>query len=151
MVVRRKIVHLLKIVLAGKKRYFQNLSSLLIVVLLPKSLLNIKPVSTNFENKRIRKRVKYPILIIYLAMIFTNAFSQSLKEMENDLISWEITDTYSCKRELANRILQIDPFNYFGIDHLCRYYSDNNIDSVSFFFDNLMKRFPDKTLQLLVE
>jgi hypothetical protein len=68
--------------------------------------------------------------------------------MESDLISWERTDTYSSKRKLVDRILQIDPLNYYGISHLCRYYSESNIDSVSILFDNLMKKFPNNILPI---
>ena len=68
--------------------------------------------------------------------------------MELRLITWDSVDTYSSKRELAQKILQIDPFNYSGIRHLCRYYTENNIDSVSAFFDDLMRKHPDKTLPI---
>lgn len=74
---------------------------------------------------------------------FSTIYSQTIKELEYDL-SWSYgSEKYVEKIGKARKLQSLDPFNYKAADHICRYYQEDNIDSISIYFDNLISSFPD--------
>lgn len=76
--------------------------------------------------------------------------SQSIKELETELSYWKSNEEYGDKIKLARSLQKIDPFNKKAINYICDYYHDRKIDSVNYFFDNLIKNFPNKAEPFLL-
>ena len=90
------------------------------------------------------------IKILLISLISMNLSAQNIKELEYELSIFEGGESYTDKIEQARKLLVIDPFNYRGIEFMLRYYEENKIDSTSLFFDNLIKKYPNKVEPLLL-
>lgn len=60
--------------------------------------------------------------------------------MEYELSYYKSGEKYGDKINLAKDLLKIDSLNRNVIEYICRYYDDRKIDSVSIFFDELIKK-----------
>ena len=76
-----------------------------------------------------------------LGAFFCN--SQNIKKLEHDLRSYSRAEDETAKIEEAKYLQSIDTFNFIAVEYICRHYKDRNIDSVSIFFDNLIKEYPN--------
>ena len=83
------------------------------------------------------------IILIYLLILTSPSFGQTINELENDLSRFYSHEKYGDKIETARKLQKIDPFNYVATRYICQYYSDRKIDSISIYFDNLILKFPE--------
>jgi len=72
-------------------------------------------------------------------------FGQTIQDLEYDLVRFSYSEKYSDKIDKIRKLQEIDPFNYLATEYLFRYYKEQNIDSVSIYFDNLIAKYPNKT------
>ena len=86
---------------------------------------------------------KHLIIILLCAFAFSTTFGQTIKSLEQDLSRLDDFGKYGDKIEKAKKLQELDPFNYDAADYICRYYRGRKIDSVSIFFDNLIKKYPN--------
>jgi hypothetical protein len=85
---------------------------------------------------------KYFIIIF---LIFSSTYSQSVKKLLYELSYYNSGEKYGDKINIARKVLKTEPFNENAIEYVCRYYTDRQIDSVNYFFDNIIKEFPNKS------
>lgn len=83
------------------------------------------------------------ILMIFSTSIFL-IYGQTINELEYDLSLRHSSEEQGAKIDKARLLLEKDSFNYSAIYYILRYYDDRKIDSLSVFFNNLIKKFPDK-------
>ena len=93
------------------------------------------------------------ILNILILLILTlSAFGQTIKKMEEELTmfsSWEEAESGN-KIDKAYTLLKKDSFNAIAIDYICNYHRNREKDSVSIFFDNLIKEHPNRVEPYLI-
>ena len=86
------------------------------------------------------------LLITFLhLLVFSTSFGQTIQELEHDLSFWSAGSDEYGKIGKAKKLQELDPFNYQATEYICRYYIDRKIDSVSIYFDNLIKKQPNNT------
>lgn len=85
--------------------------------------------------------IRHILLISFLIYRFDTLLGQSIKELENDLLTFRGSINYVDKIDKARKLHQLDPFNYTAARYICDYYQTKDIDSVSIFFDYLTARF----------
>ena len=83
-------------------------------------------------------------LLIILTLIGSVCYSQNIKQLETELRYWKSDEKYGDKIKIARTLQKIDPFNDTAINYICQYYQDREIDSVNYFFENLIKNFPNQ-------
>jgi hypothetical protein len=79
------------------------------------------------------------------------SYSQTIKEIENELSYWNVDEEFGRKIKLARKLHKIDPFNIKAIDYICDYYQEKKIDSVNYFFDNLIATNPNQPEPYLIK
>jgi len=87
------------------------------------------------------KKLLFISFILYL--VVPASFSQTIKELEYELSSYKPGEKDEDKINLARELLSLDSLNRKTIRFICRYYYDKKIDSVSVFFDKLIKNHPN--------
>lgn len=92
---------------------------------------------------------KYLTLMILWASILS-VFGQSVEKLEKKLSTIRSSEELRDKMGIAQKLLQLDPLNYKAIHHICRYYENRKIDSISIFFDNLIAKYPNKAQPLIL-
>lgn len=87
--------------------------------------------------------MKLQFITLFFLLTYASIFGQSIQELENDLSWRSISEKGGDKIDKAWALQSKDPFNISAIGYILRYYEDRKIDSISFFFDDLLKKFPD--------
>lgn len=82
-------------------------------------------------------------LTILFLLITSFAFTQTVKELEEELSWLDIDEEYGERIAIARKLLELDTFNYKAINYICNYYKDRKIDSISLFFDSLITKYPN--------
>jgi len=82
------------------------------------------------------------LTVLLLTLLSIEGYSQSVEDLEYDLSVFENGINYTEKIDKARTLLQLDPFNYIGTRYLFDYYKEIEVDSVSKYFDYLMKLYP---------
>lgn len=83
-------------------------------------------------------------------LLTINVFGQTIKEIENDLTVVHRSEKFGDKILTAKKLQKMDPFNRTAISYISRYYSDQNKDSISIFFDDLISKHPKDTEPFLL-
>lgn len=83
-------------------------------------------------------------------MLTINVFGQTIKEIENDLRVMHWSEKFGDKIQTAKKLQKMDPFNRTAISYISRYYSEQNKDSISIFFDDLISKHPKSTEPFLL-
>ncbi|MEG1555671.1 MAG: hypothetical protein RR356_02980 [Bacteroidales bacterium] len=76
--------------------------------------------------------------------------SQSIEKLQNELWTLRDHEVEGGKMDKAFKLLRKDPLNYSAILYITSTYNDRNIDSVSSFFDDLIKKHPNKVEPFLL-
>lgn len=83
------------------------------------------------------------ILTGLLFLINFTCFSQTVKELEHELSFYKSGEEWGNKKNIAFKLLEIDSLNVKAINYLVEVYGRNNqMDSISFLFDKLIKENP---------
>lgn len=94
--------------------------------------------------------LKSLICIVFLGILTSNLFGQTARRLESEISYFKSGESYADKIDKARLLLRQEPFNHRAIEFTCRYYRENDIDSISLFFDNLIKTNPDKAEPLIL-
>ncbi len=83
------------------------------------------------------------VLIVMSVVAVKSSYSQSVKELEEDLI-YKPEKAYGNKKDIARQLLTIEPLNEVAINYLVEVYHRNNQrDSIKILFDSLIKNNPN--------
>ncbi len=84
------------------------------------------------------------ILTILLTLYFQFFFSQTIKELEYELTYYKSVETWGNKKDIAKKLLRIDPLNKIAINYLVEVYaSKHQRDSIIELFEYLIKTNPN--------
>ena len=81
------------------------------------------------------------LTILFFSILILSAFSQNKRELRKPS-KMDINEAYTLLKKV--------PFNDEAINYICRYYYDKEIDSVTIFFDNLIKEHPNNIEPYLI-
>jgi len=80
------------------------------------------------------------LLIIIFSISILNCYSQTIEELELDLRSYKSDEGWGKKKDKALELIALDKFNIIAIDYILQLYDDSNQkDSITFFFEKLIK------------
>jgi len=106
----------------------------------------LQVVLENFKNNRMKKVLTGLFILINVA-----CFSQTVKELEEELSFYKSDEEWGNKKNIAYQLLDIDSLNEKAINYLVEVYGrSNKKDSISFLFDRLMKENPNSPEPFLI-
>lgn len=83
------------------------------------------------------------ILFVCFCLFSITMNSQSIDSLKYELSYYKSGEKYGDKISIARILHKKAPFDPQGVDYICRYYSDRDIDSVSIFLNKLIENYPD--------
>jgi hypothetical protein len=88
--------------------------------------------------------MKFFIISLFFLTSYFSIYGQTIKKLEHDLAWRHVSEKDGDKIDKARLLLKKDPFNYAAVKYTLRYYEARKIDSISVFFNDLIKIFPNK-------
>jgi len=76
--------------------------------------------------------------------------TSKIAKLESIISCFSDRDDYEENLESARLLQKIDPFNKKAIEHILNYYESKKIDSISIFFDNLIRKHPSNGEPLML-
>lgn len=91
------------------------------------------------------------ILTVLFLLINFFGFSQTVKELEEELSFYKVDEEWGNKKNIAHKLLQIDSLNASAINYLVEVYGRNDQkDSISILFDKLARENPKSPKPYLI-
>lgn len=83
--------------------------------------------------------------VFFIVLFSITVMSQDIRFLKDELSFYKSGEKYGDKIALARILHAKVPFDRLGVEYICRYYYDRNIDSVGIFLNKLILDYPDST------